>query len=82
MRRKDRVGCGCRVIRNLMRFRINSLSSAICVAVRYNSEAEIQNLSESIRLIVFDYVRSYILIIYRDSYAILYISHDLSLIDY
>ena len=50
-----------------------ALVSAVCVATRRKSGAEIQNLSESIRLVVFDHVRSYIWIIRRDSRAILYI---------
>ena len=39
------------------RFRLISLSSIICVAARPSSWAEMQNLSESIRMVVFDYVR-------------------------
>ena len=38
----------------------------------------LQNLSESIRLVIFDHVRSYILIIRRISHAILYIPRNLS----
>ena len=81
MRRKDRIGRGG-AIRILPRFRIVSLSSAVCAAVRYRSGAEIQNLSESIRLVVFSHVQSYILIIRRDSRAILNAPRDLSLFEY
>ena len=45
--------------------------SAVCAAARCRPGAEIQNLSESIRLAVFGHARSYILIIRRDSRAIL-----------
>ena len=48
-------------------------------AVPYRPGAEIYNLSESIYLVVFGHVRSYILIICRDSRAILDIPRDLSL---
>ena len=42
-----------------------------CAAIRDRSEAAIYNLSESI-LIVLGYMRSYMMIIYRSSYTILY----------
>ena len=71
-----------RTARNLPRFRMISLSSAVCVAARCRAGAEIQNLSESLRLAVFDHERSYILIDRGDSRAILYIPRDLFLFDY
>ena len=52
---------------------------AVCAAARCRLGTGIQNLSESIKLAVFGHVRSYILIIRRDSRAILYIPRDLSL---
>ena len=79
MRRKDRAGCGGRATRNLPRFRTISLSSAVCAAARCRPGAEIQNLSESIRLAIFGHVRSYILMVRRDSRAVLYVPCDLSL---
>ena len=62
-------------------FEINtSLSSAVCAAARSRAGAEIQNLAESNRLAVFGHVTSsYILIVGRDSRALLYIPCDLSL---
>ena len=44
-----------------------SLSLVVCAMAQGNSGAEIQNLSESIRSVVFDHVVSYILIIHRIS---------------
>ena len=78
MRRKDRAGCGGRATRNLPRFRIISLSSAVCTAAWCRPGAEIQNLPESIELVVFGHVRS--LIVRRHSRAILYGPRDLSLL--
>ena len=65
--------------KKLPRFRAISLSSAVCAAARCRPVAEIQNLSESIGLAVFGHVRSCILIVRRDSRAILYVPRDLSL---
>ena len=77
MKRKDRAGCEGRDPKSSEISNHFSLSSAVCAAARCRSGAEIQNLSESIRLVVFGHVRSYILIVRRDSCAILYIPRDL-----
>ena len=45
-------------------------------------ESSFQNLAESISLVVFGYVRSYILIDHQDLRTSLYIIYDLSLFDY
>ena len=45
-------------------------------------ELSFQNLAESIRLVVFGYVRSYILIDRRDARANIYIPNELSFFDY
>ena len=59
-----------------------SLSLIIWEAIRYRSGPEIQNHSESSRLVVFSHMRSYILIIRQNSCANLYISWDFSLFEY
>ena len=43
---------GGRAIRNLLRSRIISLSSVVRATIRNRSGTEIQNLSESIRLVI------------------------------
>ena len=69
-----------RAIRNLSRFRTISLSSASAVwAARCRPGAEIQNLSESIRLAVFGHVRSCMWIVCRESRAIVHVPRELSL---
>ena len=78
--RSPGLDAGGRASQNLSIFRIISPSLANCAAVRGRPGAEIQNLSESIRLAVFDHVRPCILIVHRASCAnFLYDPWDLSL---
>ena len=53
--------------------------SAICAAARGRLGAEIQNLSESTSLAIVGHVRSFILIIRRQSHAVAFVPRDLSI---